>query len=146
MIRLFLVISLFIAPYMGMHQEAYVEDVLVVVHESVESPELSRSDLLEIYTLRRGYWNDGSRISVADYKGSSEIRSAFYSDLDIRINAIKRIWLKEQFTGSSLPPKVVENVDEMVELISENPGTIGYIPRSGLTEELKVLREITIDQ
>jgi ABC-type phosphate transport system substrate-binding protein len=115
------------------------ESVAVIVHESVAVSSFSKNDLIEIYTLRRSSWSDGSRITITDYKGESQIRDEFYSYIDIRVSAIKRLWLKEQFTGRSLPPKVVRSVDEMTKLVVGNPGTIGYVPVSDIPEESKVL-------
>lgn len=142
--RLILAILLLLPAYFS-SEFSYTEDVLVVVHQSVEVEDISKSDLLDLYTLRKGYWGDGDAVYVADYKGKSTLRNEFYDYLGIRLDAIKRIWLKEQFTGNSLPPRVVKNTDEMIELVLENPGTIGYIPRSKLTDELKVVKEIRVD-
>lgn len=115
------------------------ENVAVIVSNDVNVETINRVDLLEIYTMRRLYWNDGSRIYVADYKGSSEIRSTFYNFIQIRVNAIKKIWLKEQFTGRSLSPRIVDDVDEMLKYVDENPGMIGYVPESMVNENVKIL-------
>lgn len=140
------VLLLVILPFIGLNFSAdpldLNESVAVIVHESVSVSSFSKNDLIEIYTLRRSSWSDGSRITITDYKGESQIRDEFYSYIDIRVSAIKRLWLKEQFTGKSLPPKVVKSVDEMTKLVIENPGTIGYVPVSEIPEGAKVLMVI----
>ena len=115
------------------------ESVAIIVHESIAVSSFNKNDLVEIYTLRRSSWSDGSRIIITDYKGESQLRDEFYSYIDIQVSAIKRLWLKEQFTGRSLPPKVVKSVDEMSKLVTENPGTIGYVPVSDIPEGVRVL-------
>ncbi len=138
--KIFFLSILFFLPFGTSNDSLSVnEDVAIIVQESVNVTAISKAELIEIYTLRRNVWSGGNRITVSDYKGSSEIRDLFYSYIDIRLSAIKRLWLKEQFTGRSLPPKVVKSVDEMTKLVINNPGTIGYVPVSKVPDGVKVL-------
>ncbi|MEO1021150.1 MAG: hypothetical protein AAFW89_01285 [Bacteroidota bacterium] len=116
--------------------------VLVVSSKDIKETELNKNEILDIYTLKKQNWSNGTRIRVVDFKGNNHLRSTFYDYLDIRIPSIKRIWLKEQFTGKSLPPIIVKEVEDMLKIIRETPGTIGYIPADSLTSDLKVLERI----
>lgn len=118
------------------------EPIAVIVHESVDTAPIDNEDLLDIYTLSMQRWDDNTRIRVADYKGSQEIRLQFYDVLDTTPNNIKRIWLRAQFTGRSIPPKTVSTINEMLELVRNNPGTIGYIPLSQVPPDVIILLEI----
>jgi ABC-type phosphate transport system substrate-binding protein len=120
------------------------EPVVIVVHSSVDTGEFDKNTLKEIYTLRKTNWESRSdKVYITDYKGDSELRSAFYNYLGFRVNDIKRIWLKDQFTGRALPPKVVRNVEDMIEHLTESKGAIGYIPLSKVTQDLKILLVIS---
>lgn len=117
--------------------------IAVVVSGDFELKEnMLREDLLEIYTLRRRTWPDNSRVKIADYKGETEIRKQFYGFLEVDIGSIKRIWLKEQFTGRSLPPTIVNSHEKMIEVVSRQAGTIGYIPLDLVPETLQILAVI----
>jgi ABC-type phosphate transport system substrate-binding protein len=114
--------------------------VAIVVHQSIDTGDFAKNTLKEVYTLRKTTWESRSeKVYVTDYKGNSELRDAFYGYLGVRINDIKRIWLKDQFTGRTLPPKVVRSTKDMIEHITENPGAIGYIPLSEVNDDLKIL-------
>ncbi len=118
------------------------EIIAVIVHESVDTKNLDINDLINIYTLSRQNWENNDRIRVADYKGSPSYRRDFYDALDTTPNNIKRIWLRAQFTGRSIPPKIVNSIEDMVELVIENPGTIGYVPLSQVPANSKIIMQI----
>ena len=119
------------------------EDLAVIVHESVDTGTIDKDDLLEIYTLNKQNWRDDSRIIVSDYKGNSDLRRAFYDELGTSVNSVKRIWLRAQFTGRTLPPSIVKSVDEMIKKVIERPGTVGYVPLSQVPEGVRVIMEIS---
>ena len=126
-------------------QNANLDDIAVIVSNKVIQSELTKDELLNIYTLRTRNWENGSRIVVSDYKGTSELRSQFYVYLGTQINTIKKVWLKAQFTGKITPPRTVDSVENMNALILENPGTIGYVPLSQVPDEATVLLVISHD-
>lgn len=118
----------------------YQEKVAVVISSEVALNEvISQRDILDIYTLRKKSWDSGLNIKIADYKGNSEIRQHFYNFLNVSIRDIRRLWLKEQFTGRSIPPQVVDNEEQMIKMIREDPGTIGYLPINGVPTDFTIL-------
>ncbi len=129
-------------PQRQLITENHQVSISIIVHESIDTSSIDKDELLDIYTLSKQRWEDNSRIQVADYKGSPAIRALFYDELNTSSNNIKRIWLRAQFTGRSTPPKVVNSVDEMIEIIIDFPGTIGYVPSTSVPANVKVLIEI----
>lgn len=134
---LLLYISLLLISLMPVDQSKM--EIAVIVDTSVSTNMLSVDELKQIYTLRKQNWSDGKRIYVADYKGDSKLREDFYTSIDFKIQAIKRIWLRAQFSGRTIPPKVVDTVSEMTMIVTEKPGTIGYIPADQVSEDVKVI-------
>ncbi|MBO6795090.1 MAG: hypothetical protein JJ895_14365 [Balneolaceae bacterium] len=125
--------------------QEFVENIAVIVHESIETNLLSEKDLLEIYTLSNHNWSDENRIKVADYKGENYLRILFYNSLNLTPRTIKKLWLRAQFTGRTVPPKVVDSISDMIDLVKNNPGTIGYVPITRVPPEVKVIFEIRND-
>lgn len=114
-------------------------EIAVIVSSSVRQDSISNETLLNIYTLRIRNWDDGTRITVSDYRGNSDIRNHFYRYLGTQVNTIKKIWLRAQFTGKITPPRTVDSVEEMVSTVMENPGTIGYVPINQVPEDAIIL-------
>lgn len=114
----------------------------VVVHESIATEVKNTEQLINIYTLKSQIWDDNNRIRIADYKGENYLRMQFYDALNISTNDVKKIWLRAQLTGRSVPPKVVDSVQSMIDLIRRNPGTIGYLPFDRVPADFNILFEI----
>ena len=115
------------------------EEIAVIVHNSVKTETIDPKRLLDIYTLNFQSWNDGKRIQIADFKGDSDLRSKFYSHINLDAQDIKRVWLRKQFSGKSLPPSTVRDEDEMIQLVISKPGTIGYVSKSKVPEGAKIV-------
>lgn len=116
------------------------QPVAVVISADTDvSENVDRRVLLEMYTLRKHSWDSGLKIKIADYKGDSELRESFYNFLKVNITDIRRIWLKEQFTGRSIPPQIVKGEDEMIELIRSKPGTVGYLRANTVPQDFRIL-------
>ncbi len=129
----------------GIVAQDFDENIAVIVHESIESNFLSEEELLEIYTLSNHNWSDKTRIKVADYKGENYLRIHFYNSLNLTPRTIKKLWLRAQFTGRTVPPKVVDSISDMIDLVVNNPGTIGYVPITRVPPDVKVIFEIRND-
>lgn len=118
------------------------ENISIVVNHTITTQEIDTERLKSIYTLNTQNWDDGNRIRLADYKGDNYLRIQFYETLGLTPSKIKKIWLRAQFTGKSIPPKVVNSISEMIEMVTKNPGTVGYLPSSRVTADMNVLFEI----
>ncbi len=99
---------------------------VVIVNESVSTKSLSVKELLDVYTLNKSHWDDGSRITVFDLKGG-KTKESFLSYLGMTEDELKRIWLRKQFTGKARPPRALTDEEEVLEAVARTPGAIGYI-------------------
>ena len=99
---------------------------VVIVNESVSARMLSQKDLMDIYTLNRAHWDDGSRISVLDLK-RGKTKESFLTHIGMREDELKRIWLRKQFTGKARPPRALTSEEEVLDHVSRTAGAIGYI-------------------
>ena len=51
----------------------------------------------------------------------------------------KAYWAKALFSGKATPPKEVDNDEQMIDLISNNPNMIGFIKSSSTSDNVKVI-------
>lgn len=98
----------------------------IIVNDAVNARSLSAKDILDIYTLNRVHWDDGTRISVFDLKGG-KTKESFLAALGMTEEEFKRIWLRKQFTGKARPPRALATEEEVIDLVSRTPGAIGYV-------------------
>ncbi len=99
---------------------------VIIVNESVSAKSLSVKELMDVYTLNKSHWDDGSRISVFDLK-AGKVKEAFLSHVGMSEDELKRIWLRKQFTGKARPPKAFTTEQEVMEQVARTPGAIGYV-------------------
>ena len=121
------------------------DDIAVIVSSEIQQAEISKEDLINIYTLRKQNWDDGARIYISDYKGNSEIRNRFYDYLGTSVNNIKKIWLRAQFTGKISPPRILGDSSDILDEVINSPGTIGFVPSSMVTEDVTIILLIPND-
>ena len=105
---------------------------------------LEQRDLLDIYTLNIQRWNDGTRITVFDIKGGSKVKDTFYRFLEIKPEAMKRVWISKQFSGKALPPQSAESERDIVDNVAQTPGAIAYVSAAAVKgrDDVKVIAEI----
>jgi ABC-type phosphate transport system substrate-binding protein len=117
---------------------------VVIAHKDVPQKKLSKTQLLEIYTLNQARWDDGTRVKVIDMKQNTTMKQTFYEHIDMEQNALRKIWLKKQFTGKALPPKLVDNEQDVLDRVENTQGAIGYVSlaRAKRNKSVKILYRI----
>jgi ABC-type phosphate transport system substrate-binding protein len=112
--------------------------VAVVVNENNPTDSISVDKLLEIYTLNTKSWDDGELITVVDLKSDEDSKKEFLEVLELSNTSLKKIRLKKLFTGKAKPPKALNSDSEIIEFISTNPGSVGYVDPKNLPPNSKV--------
>jgi len=114
--------------------------VAVIAHRAVQADTLTQSQLLDYFTGDIKSWADKTPVVVLDLKGQSEIKDSFYKRLGITSSRIKSIWLKKLLLGEGDAPEALKSEDDVVKRVASTPGAIGYVSRSKVNSEVKILR------
>ncbi len=101
--------------------------VVVIANKNVTEEKLSKKELLELYTLNQSRWEDGSRVVIFDLKKNDPVKQSFYEFIEIEQDELRKIWLRKQFTGKAVPPRVLDSEDDVLEHVATTPGAIGYV-------------------
>ena len=116
--------------------------IAIIANKSVKEGSVSRSTLVDIYTLNKLFWSNGSKITVVDLRGESSMKERFYDFLGFNYAQIQKLWLKRQFSGKSMPPVGCKTEKEIVEKVASTPGAIGYVSLKNVTKDVIVLVKI----
>ncbi|MBN1447802.1 MAG: hypothetical protein JXA28_07710 [Bacteroidetes bacterium] len=116
----------FVALLLGLACNSLQAQTVVITNPSVPTESFSAKELLDVYTLNKAHWENGSRITVFDLK-SGKVKETFYDHLGISEQELQRIWLRKQFTGKARPPRSMSNEDDVVRMVESTPGGIGYV-------------------
>ena len=113
--------------------------VAVIANKSVPLEEISESELLDIYSGDIRWWENGDPVVVFDLEQKTEVKSEFYNFLGKSTSRMKSIWLKKMLSGEGEPPEALKSEEEMLKIVSETVGAIGFISRNRVLPEVKVL-------
>ena len=116
----------------------------VIVNKTVPQETMSEKDILDIYTLNWPRWDNGTRVTVFDLKREGKTKKAFYRHIEMDEDELRRIWLRKQFSGKAMPPKIVDTEEDVVDRVANTPGAIGYVSLNAArkNKDVKVVARI----
>lgn len=116
-------------------------EIAVVVHPRSPITQVSPAELKAIYLGETTYWN-GERLVPVTFQRPSQLQVEFLERVvGVSGNAYKTYWIKRIFREGGIPPLRVSSVEEMVHLISQTPGAIGFIPAEA-AEDTSAVRQV----
>lgn len=88
---------------------------------------LSKEELREIFFARQTRWSDGSPIYPFVLPDDNPLHIRFSKEiLGVYPYQLRAAWDRMIYSGTGVPPAVVDDVEEMREKIEQTPGGIGY--------------------
>ncbi len=101
---------------------------------------LEREQIVNIYMGRYRKLPSGISALPLDH---TDHRETFYRTLvDKSLPAINAYWARLVFSGRGSPPNQVDTANEMLAMIADNPGAIGYLPRNEVDDRAVILSEL----
>jgi len=120
---------------------AALAGIAVIVHPS-NAAAIDQSEIAKIYLGKTKSFSSGEQAVPLNLSESLPEREQFDSKaLEKSSSQLKAYWSKLVFTGKGTPPKDIASMDEVVQLVSTNPNTIGYVDSSKVTSAVKVVAE-----
>ena len=113
--------------------------VAVIANKSVPLENISETILLDIYSGDIKWWDNGDPVVVFDLVQKTEVKSEFYNFIGKSTSRMKSIWLKKMLSGEGEPPEALKSEDEMLKIVGETIGAIGFISKNKVEPEVKVL-------
>lgn len=116
-------------------------DKFVLVTDS-KSPidKLTHEQVRMIYLKKRRFWGEMKLVAL-NLPPQNFLRKTFENEmLNMNSAQLDSYWMKQHYKGNR-PPYRVETVDSMILFIKKVQGAIGYIPKSKLDKDLKVIYE-----
>jgi ABC-type phosphate transport system substrate-binding protein len=122
------------------HGQRSGEVLAVIVHPRVAVRTLSRDELDAIFTLRQREWPNGGRILAFNLAPGNPGREQFDRVvLGMLPDEIGRFWIDRRVRGAGMPPRTVASAAMLVRVVATLVSSIGYVPRSEVTAQVKVV-------
>lgn len=115
-------------------------EVVIIVHPDNPLDEIGKEQARNIFLGKSKEFQSGEIAVPIDQEPGNDARGEFRESVLGRTESqLKAYWSRLIFTGKGRPPKMVEDSEEVILLISENPNFIGYIHREEIVDSVKVI-------
>lgn len=126
-----------VTPTTGFADE---ESVVLVAHPEVSSRTLTRDTARAIFAMRQRTWPDGQAVRVFVLPNDHPVHSRFAKEhLAVYPHQLQLSWDRVVFSGTGQAPTHVNSQSEMLELIANTPGGLGYLEREHLDDRVQVI-------
>ncbi len=119
--------------------------VALVAHKAVSNTALSSREAAEIYRMEHNKWDDGSLVVIVDLATKSDVKAQFYNFINAKERELKNVWMRFILSGEGRAPTVARSEQEMVDLVANTEGAVGYVGAGFVTDQVKVLALIDPD-
>ncbi|MBT0588155.1 hypothetical protein KIU71_17345 [Alteromonas sp. SM 2104] len=122
--------------------ESVANDVVVVVNKANRLASLNKKQVIDIYMGRYLSFPDGKPAEPIDFPSNTAEKASFYLKLvNKEERKIKSYWSRLLFSGRARPPLEAESMQDVVALVEQKQDAIAYLPRNGVTSEMKIVYE-----
>ncbi|MEH6357635.1 MAG: hypothetical protein V7745_01500 [Pseudomonadales bacterium] len=132
--KLLVVTSLFCAG------NIYADNQGVIAHRGFETEEMTRSMVRAIFSMRLRRVGNGTQITVFVLPDAHPVHRLFTrKTLSLFPHQLRRSWDRYVYSGIGIAPIEVKTEDEMIDRVAITPGSIGYISREVLNENVRTI-------
>lgn len=117
--------------------------IAVVVGARSEVEKLSREEVINIFLGRFRQLPSGATAYPIDLPAGQSERAAFYRQLVNKEQAeINAYWARLVFSGRTTPPRQAKDTEDMLDLVANLPGAVGYVDRGKVDGRVRVVLEL----
>ncbi len=114
-------------------------ELVVVVSKQSEIDSLNSQEIANIFLARTNRFPNGQKTEPIELR-EKEIRSNFYASITGKSpKQLSAYWTTLVFTGKGRPPKRYQDLDDLIEVLENNPGKITYLDRDQVTDSMKII-------
>ncbi|NNM51149.1 MAG: hypothetical protein HKM02_02840 [Pseudomonadales bacterium] len=118
-------------------QSAYAE-IAVVVGVNSDIKHMDKNVLVDIYMSKISATPEGVAVIPLDNTGKA--RSHFYRvTVNKSLHQLRKFWSHQVAQATGEPPKELDSDQEILDVVSKNPNTLGYIDKAHINDQVRVL-------
>ncbi|WP_111977813.1 hypothetical protein [Algibacillus agarilyticus] len=123
---------------------AYANDQLVVVvNKNNPIEKMNKSEVIDLFMGKYVAFPNGEKATPVEMEGENLTKQAFYEQLvGMSLSRINAYWSRIRFSGRTRSSIQQNNEDDLMVYINNTESAIGYIPRSKVTDDVKVVFEL----
>ncbi len=107
----------------------------IITNSSVNQTTFSQSEIRQIFSARKQFWNDGTRITVYVMDPNSVQHKQFCKEkLNMFPYQLERLWHQITYSGQGDPPLFLNSQEALIKAVLNTPGAIGYAEEAHLQQ------------
>ncbi|MBU2971384.1 hypothetical protein KO527_18745 [Pseudoalteromonas sp. C2R02] len=116
---------------------AFAQDHIWVVTQKLDNDiVLSKQEVRQIYLGINIYLSDDVTSSAITLSRKNRVRSQFNAQvIGLTESRLQSYWAHMRFSGRNKPPKEYDSIPSLLEHITTNKGSIGYVPAQTVLPE-----------
>lgn len=119
---------------------AGADDLAVIVNPQSGVEQLTKAEVVNLFLGRQKKLPSGATALTVDLAGPNAEKQQFYTRLvDKQLAEINSYWARLYFSGQGSPPRQAEAVEEVLDIIENNKGAIGYVERAKVDPRVKIV-------
>ncbi len=136
-------IRLLLALLLLMTSHAFAaEKLVVVVNKNNPVATMEHSEVIDLFMGKYVAFPSGTKAIAVDLNDKNISREAFYRKLVGRsLASVNAYWSRIRFSGKRKPPIQKPDYAQVVAFVESTDTSIGYIPKSMVTDKMKVVFE-----
>ena len=120
------------------------DSFVLITNSSTKVDAITQRELRSLFSLRRGVWSDGSKVTLVTLPDGHRLHKQFIEKrLKLFPYQLKRVWDRQIFSGSAVRPTNVKTINELIAFVASTEGAIGYCPVSDMkaikNEQVKII-------
>lgn len=131
-------VLLFLQPA---RQTLAADEVDVIVNKANTLDELTVAEARKVFMGDKSVWPSGKRVTILMMAPGQPERAVILREIyKMSDGDYTKYFMQAAFTGRvTAPPKETSSAAQMKQLVSENPGAIGYVKKSDVDDTVKVV-------
>ena len=114
--------------------------IQIIINPSIQQKTLSQQSLRAIFSMRWRTWEDGTPIQVFVLPDNNKIHARFSKKyIGVFPHQLRKAWDRLVFSGTGQAPNQVNSAEEMLIMIYNTKGAIGYITTEKLNESVNTI-------
>lgn len=114
-------------------------ELAVVAGKNSPIEKLDGREVADIFLAKITRLADGQRVTPLELRDST-FRASFYRGIAGKtLPQINSYWTALIFTGKGKPPRSIDEIDRLMELLANDPHAITYLPLDQVSKATKVL-------
>ncbi|MFZ6861304.1 hypothetical protein ACO0K7_01580 [Undibacterium sp. Ji67W] len=115
-------------------------ELVVITNANNGINKLSKTEIVNLYMGKNRKFPNGLTALPIDLRNTETEKAEFYASLTGKeLPEINSYRARLHFSGLGSPPLQAESMDEVLNIVGENKGAIGYIDRKKLDKRVKLI-------